>query len=761
MELTVNARIVLERRYLRKENGRVVETPEDMFRRVARNIAEVETEIYGASKETAAAWEQTWYEMMVNLQFLPNSPTLMNAGRDLQQLSACFVLPVEDSMEAIFDAIKNAALIHKSGGGTGFSFSRLRPKNDQVLSTGGVASGPVSFMKVFNAATSAVKQGGTRRGANMGILRVDHPDILEFIRAKEDNDELTNFNISVALTEDFMNAVEDDEEYDLINPRTGEITGSLRAREVFDLIVDSAWRNGEPGIVFIDRINDANPTPKLGEIESTNPCGEQPLLPNESCNLGSINLSRMLKRGEAGYEIDWDLLGTTVRSAVRFLDNVIDANRYPLPEIERMTKLTRKIGLGVMGFADMLIRLGIPYNSDTAVDTARQIVKFIRARAEEASISLAEERGSFPAFEDSVYADKVPCLRNATLTTIAPTGTISIIAGCSSGIEPLFAVCFVRNVMDNDRLIEVNPLFEQVARERGFYTPELMQTVASHGTVVGIDEIPEDVQRIFVTAHDITPLEHVRIQAAFQEATDNAVSKTVNLPNSATREDVKEVLVEAYKLGCKGVTVYRDGSRESQVLSVQRKSDSKDAELEQPGSEAGAVARIPRDRPAVTYGQTVKVKTGCGNVYVTVNQDECGLCEVFTSIGKSGGCASAQSEAISRLISLALRSGISTEAIIHHLKGIRCPSSAWHNGQVIYSCPDAIGRVLEQVGFRNTSDEQSSTAEPAASSDSSVKKGNGLSDLDNHVGACPDCGGHVVYQDGCATCICCGYSRCG
>lgn len=762
MELTANARVVLERRYLRRENGQIVETPEDMFRRVARNIAQVETEIYGASEETAAVWEQTWYEMMSNLLFLPNSPTLMNAGRDLQQLSACFVLPVEDSMEAIFDAIKNAALIHKSGGGTGFSFSRLRPKNDQVLSTGGVASGPVSFMKVFNAATSAVKQGGTRRGANMGILRVDHPDILEFIRAKEDNDELTNFNISVALTADFMKAVQNDEDYDLRSPRTGEVVGSLNAKEVFDLVIDGAWRNGEPGIVFLDRINAVNPTPELGEIESTNPCGEQPLLPNESCNLGSINLSRMIKSGEAGFEIDWDLLSATVRSSVRFLDNVIDANRYPLPEIEHMTKLTRKIGLGVMGFADMLIRLGIAYNSDAAVDIAKQVVGFIRAKAEEESISLARERGSFPAFEKSIYADRVPCLRNATLTTIAPTGTISIIAGCSSGIEPLFAVCFVRNVMDNDRLIEVNPLFEQVAQERGFYSAELMETVASRGTVAGIDEIPEDVQTVFVTAHDITPLEHVRIQAAFQEATDNAVSKTVNLPNSATREDVRDVLIEAYKLGCKGVTVYRDGSRESQVLSVQRQPESGDAASKSSDSETCVVEKTPRERPSVTYGQTVKVKTGCGNVYVTVNRDECGLCEVFTSIGKSGGCASAQSEAISRLTSLALRSGISIEAVIHHLKGIRCPSPAWHNGQVVYSCPDAIGRVLEQVTSSDMPHKEASAAEPVASSlDSPAKKGNGLSDLDNHVGACPDCGGHMVYQDGCATCICCGYSRCG
>jgi ribonucleoside-diphosphate reductase alpha chain len=761
MELTENARVVLERRYLRKENGVVVETPEDMFRRVAHNIAQVETEVYGASPEVADTWEQTWYEMMTGLLFLPNSPTLMNAGRDLQQLSACFVLPVEDSMEDIFDAIKNAALIHKSGGGTGFSFSRLRPKNDQVLSTGGVASGPVSFMKVFNAATSAVKQGGTRRGANMGILRVDHPDILEFIRAKEDNAELTNFNISVALTSEFMEAVERDGEYSLLNPRTREAVGTLRARDVFNLIVDGAWRNGEPGIVFLDRINAANPTPGLGEIESTNPCGEQPLLPNESCNLGSINLSRMLKQTDRGFEIDYDLLGRTVRSAVRFLDNVIDANKYPLPEIREQTKLTRKIGLGVMGFADMLIRLGIGYNTEAAAETARQVMRYIRTKAEEESVALAQERGSFPAFAESIYAGRLSCLRNATLTTVAPTGTISIIAGCSSGIEPLFAVCFVRNVMDNDILLEVNPLFEEIAHMRGFYSKELMERVASHGSVIGVDGIPEDIQRVFVTAHDITPIEHVRIQAAFQEYTDNAVSKTVNLPHSASRDEVREVLVEAYRSGCKGVTVYRDGSRESQVLSVQRKPEQSSQSAT--ATPSGQVEMTPRARPVVTHGQTEKVLTGCGNVYVTVNRDECGLCEVFTSIGKSGGCASAQSEAISRLTSLALRSGVSVQAIIKHLKGIRCPSPSWHNGQVIYSCPDAIGRVLEHVVADAASQATSGTNESAAAAlrEAPAKKGNGLSELDNHVGACPDCGAHMVYQDGCATCICCGYSRCG
>lgn len=741
--LTQNAITVLEKRYLRKdEDGKVVEAPEQMFQRVANAIAEAER-AYGRSKTEVEETASRFYNMISNLDFLPNSPTLMNAGRELGQLSACFVLPICDSMESIFETIKHTALIHKSGGGTGFAFSRLRPANDVVQSTNGVSSGPITFMDVFNSATEAIKQGGTRRGANMGCLRVDHPDILDFITCKKDNDRLTNFNISALLTEKFMQAVERDMDYDLLNPRTGEVVRSLSARKVFDLIVNMAWSNGEPGIIFLDRINRDNPTPHLGEIESTNPCGEQPLLPYESCNLGSINLAKMITVDDGHVMVDYDRLREAVRNAVRFLDNVIDMNRYPIPEIDKMTRGNRKIGLGVMGFADMLIQLGIPYDSDEGIQTAEQVMSFISAEARKMSTELAEERGVFPNFQRSVY-DRPDGMkvRNATVTTIAPTGTLSIIAACSSGVEPLFAISYVRRVLDGAELVEVNPYFEKIAREREFYSERLMREIAERGSVRGLDGVPPDVQRVFGTALDIAPVWHIRMQAAFQRFTDNAVSKTVNFLENATPDDVREVYTLAYKEGCKGVTIYRYGSRDEQVLSF---SSSKPTEA----AAAKEQVRAPRPRPMKTFGTTERITTGCGNLYVTINEDEQGLCEVFTAMGKAGGCAASQLEAIGRLVSIALRTGINPRSLIKHLRGIRCPSPGWGPSGSVLSCADAIGIVME----RHLNDREGNGQQELPFKE--------ISGLDSLMGACPDCGGAIEHESGCVVCRLCGFSRCG
>jgi ribonucleoside-diphosphate reductase alpha chain len=1184
-ELSPNAMKVLEKRYLKKDDlGNCLERPEDLFRRVANNIAQADAN-YGAKDSGISKTEEEFFEMMARLEFLPNSPTLMNAGRDLQQLSACFVLPIEDSMESIFETIKDTALIHKSGGGTGFSFSRLRAKNSPVRSTGGISSGPVSFMKVFNAATQAVKQGGTRRGANMGILRVDHPDILEFISCKESDKEITNFNISVAITEDFMKKAVAGEDYDLIDPKTKRSVQKLNAKKVFETIIQMAWKNGEPGIIFIDRINRDNPTPKVGQIESTNPCvtggtfvstefglmkirdiaerfptggmailtddrvlemayggeiisgslktevktgtslstiaaawktgfketvklitrsgyelvatpdhrimtiggwrqvkdlkpgvdrillqygegrfnpngrlpfdvkneytgengrtyklnlpqkwtkqlgqllgymigdgwlrdgdkdcrvgltfsaedkevltyikyiannfygstikeverengvyhlsyhsryfvdffrklgvrswqadekevpeliftateeavigfiqglftadgtvrdnpksnsswialtskskillqqvqllllnlgirssifdrsrkpreelfsynsksgeirsyssdgvlfelgvfgegrekfksligfldakkntksngvrfsrfynmayedevrsvenvgiemvydltepfthsmitngivahqcGEQPLLPYESCNLGSVNLSKMVTEDRA---IDWDKLSDSIEKAVHFLDNVIDMNSYPIKKIEDMTKSNRKIGLGVMGFADMLLMLGIRYDSEEAIELAEKIMKFVLDESRMASERLAAKRGAFANFNASALntAGAKP-LRNATLTTIAPTGTLSIIANSSSGIEPVFAITYIRNIMDNTKLIEVHPYFQKVAEERGFYTPELMSLIAQKGTIRGISEIPEDVQSLFVTAHDIEPIWHIRMQAAFQKYTNNAVSKTVNLPSDATMEDAKTIYMLAYKSGCKGVTIYRDKSREEQVLNKPSAP-----EAEQKGSKASshatAKAKIsPRPRPQVITGTTIKIATGCGNLYITINEDDQGQpFEVFMHMGKAGGCAMSQLEAIGRLLSLALRSGIELHSIVEQLRGIRCPSPSWEKGGRIFSCSDAIARAIEhraqEMKHRKahaapkteTKDNapQTETLTQTDSSSGTTKTGTAKK-AGNIVGVCPDCGGALWHIEGCMVCKSCGYSKCG
>lgn len=767
LTLNQNAVKVLERRYLKKdEKGKVIETPEEMFRRVARAIAEAER-LYGGSEGEVRRLEEDFYRVMTSLEFIPNSPCLMNAGRELGQLSACFTLPILDSMESIFETLKATAMIHKSGGGTGFSFSRLRPKNSMVKTTGGVASGPVSFMKVYDSATEAVKQGGTRRGANMGILRVDHPDILEFVTCKENNHEINNFNISVAITDEFMKKLAEGGEYDLIDPRSRATVSRISAREAFDLIIRQAHKNGEPGVIFIDRINQFNPTPRLGEIESTNPCGEQPLLPYESCDLGSINLARCHKRaGGWRYDVDWDKLREITRLGVHFLDNVIDVNKFPLPEIEKATKETRKIGLGVMGWASLLVRLGIPYNSDEAVRLAEELMAFILKEATQRSRELAAEKGVFPAFEGSIYDTGDPALRlrNATLTTIAPTGTISIIAGpCSSGIEPLFALSYYRNVMDNDKLVEVEPLFEEIARERGFYSRELMEKIAAQGSIRDFKEIPEDIKRVFVTAHDISPEWHVRMQAAFQKYVHNAVSKTINFPHDATPDAIRESYLLAFKLGCKGITVYRDMSREEQVLNIGRAQEQKTAAVAPHGLEPGKIA--PRPRPEVISGTTTKVATGCGNLYVTINTDENGKpFELFTQMGKAGGCAASQLEAIGRLVSLAFRSDIEVKAIIEQLRNIRCPSPSWEKGQRIFSCADAIARVIEKrlsngqavVPSVETADvamKHSHNDEPAVSADLDGPS----ADI---VGVCPDCGGALRHEEGCVKCQACGFSRC-
>ncbi len=1153
MRLSDNAVKVLEKRYLAKdENGKIIETPEMMFRRVAKTVAMADKDYVGENE--LAAIEERFFDLMTALYFLPNSPTLMNAGRPLGQLSACFVLPVEDSMEGIFDSVKNAALIHKSGGGTGFSFSRLRAKGSSVNSTGGVASGPVSFMKVFNAATEAVKQGGTRRGANMGILKVNHPDILEFITCKQNNADITNFNISVGITEEFMEAVELGTDYDLIEPKTKSKAGSLNAREIFNLMVEMAWKNGEPGIIFLDRLNRDNVTPELGEIESTNPCfhpdtlvsteeglvtvrelyqkygnrtfniyvdkrvtaqkvrlngrscfrngvalkparvfptgkkktytillkngqelkvtadhriltaegwkeagslsendvvlvqsgagsfaqedtigkdlglflgwvtgdsrftsaqdavglsfagneqsvcealnhiavehgdgirkaikrenetwnlmvkrkdflekvssiglnpvnapekrvphgiftsaqetaasflnglfstdgtvdyidethralrlcsasegllkdvqllllnmgvfssiykrekknqhvfhyttangegrsyegglyyeliidgddvvtfsenigdlihvaknaklkkatkktsamktkfmspvlsviedevtevydisegethsliaqgmvvhncGEQPLLPYEACNLGSMNLSLMIKETDNGPVVDYDKLKEVVHESVHFLDNVIDVNKYPLSEIDKMTRGTRKIGLGVMGWADMLLMLGISYNSEEANQLAEEVMGFILKEAREKSMELAKIKGVFPFYDKSVFKKQKIKIRNATTTTIAPTGTLSILAGVSSGVEPLFAISFIKNVMDNDELVETNPIFRKAAEEGGFYSEELMKEIAKKGGLHDMDEIPADIRNVFVTAHDITPEWHVKMQAAFQKYTDNAVSKTVNLSHEATTDDVREVFLNAYKTGCKGVTIYRDGSRDMQVLNIDKVNGKEGSAPSQEAANGGKQKIIPRPRPEITNGFTEKVRTGCGNLYITVNYDENGICEVFTNTGRAGGCPS-QSEATSRLVSIALRSGMNAESIIEQLKGIRCASTIRQKGLKVLSCPDAIGRLIEKVMNHQNGNCKEIKPNQANMSGGMIQRptarmtgmaeslttGNEQNKRNHHGGenSCPECGAVMEHEGGCKVCRSCGYSKCG
>ncbi len=775
LKLTKNALKVLESRYLRKDDeGKVIEKPLEMFKRVASFIVKAEDK-YNVPKEKKEELESAFLEIMVNLEFLPNSPTFTGAGTKLGQLSACFVLPVEDSMEGIFEAVKNTALIHKSGGGTGFSFSRLRPAKDRVYSTSGLASGPLSFMRVFDVATDTIKQGGTRRGANMGIMRVDHPDILDFITAKQDSDKLNNFNLSVAITDKFMTALDRGEEYELINPHDGKVTKKLNAKEVWDKIVYYAWKNGDPGVIFIDKINQFNPTPQLGQIESTNPCGEQPLLPYESCNLGSINLAKFVVEGK----IDFERLGEVVKVATRFLDDVIDMNKYPIPQIDKMTKGNRKIGLGIMGFADMLIQLGVAYNSQEAIDLASKVMKFIKTLADETSIALAKEKGVFPNFEGSIYdTAESEGIRNATRTTIAPTGTLSVIASCSSGVEPLFALAYVRKSHigkkgdDWVELVEANPYFEKIAKEKGFYSKELMEKISEVGSVKDLKEVPDEIKRVFVTAHDITPDWHIRMQAAFQKYVDNAVSKTINFPHSAVQEDVAKAYLLAYETGCKGITTYRDGSREVQVLTTGK--SGKEATPSLP-----AMPFYKKERPTIMRGTTYKQTTSYGDLYVTINDDEAGNpFEVFANIGKAGGFFSAKSEAICRLVSLALRAGIPAEEVIKQIKGIRGPMPSWGENGMILSLPDAVAQILERhimreqpkLGLEFHNGEhitKESMAKPVVQVPVAPNhNGNGLNikrDIADYGMApeCPECGSILEIAEGCLKCQSCGYSKCG
>ena len=745
-----NAIKVLEKRYLAKnDKGQVTETPTDMFRRVARNIAEADL-LYNPNADIKKT-EEEFYNLMMRKELLPNSPTLMNAGRDLQQLSACFVLPIEDSMDGIFESVKQAAIIHKSGGGTGFSFSRLRPQNDVVRTTGGVASGPISFMKVFNHATEAVKQGGTRRGANMGILRIDHPDILEFIDCKSNENDITNFNISVAVTDRFMEALEKGESHELLNPRTGQVISRISAAEVFNKIAANAWRNGEPGLFFIDSTNRTNPTPHVGSIEATNPCGEQPLIPYESCNLGSINLESHGNLNAGKWTIDWNKLERTVRTSVHFLDNVIDMNRYPIPQIEEVTKGNRKIGLGVMGFARMLFKLGVPYDSTDGIETARSVMRFIRAIGHSESERLAQERGVFPNWEGSVYQREGKRLRNAYITTVAPTGTLSMIADTSGGCEPEFSLIWYKNVMDGEHLPYMLEAFVDIAKTEGFWSSNLAdRIVANHGSVRGLDEVPAKWQTVFATAHDVSPEWHVRMQAAFQEYTDSPVSKTINLQKDATAEDVKQAYLLAYKLGCKGITVYRDGSRSEQVMNVGSSTKAADSRSDEKKGTTPSQIIHPRPRPKMTAGVTTRMKTSCGDLYVTINEDEKGgPFEVFCNMGKAGGCEGSQNEAIGRLVSLAFRSGVAPQSVIRQLIGIRCNKPYGLGKDTVHSCADAIASSLMEYMVRKSQDGATEAAE-----DIHVE-------YDRRIGAaCPDCGCEMEFSEGCEKCQFCGHSKC-
>jgi len=838
LDLSANAITVLEKRYLLKdEQGRPAESGSDLFWRVARTIAEPDRR-YGASAGAVEALAEAFFDLMAHRMFMPNSPTLMNAGRPLGQLSACFVLPVEDTLSngknGIYDTLRAMALVHQSGGGTGFSFSRLRPKNDIVRSTMGVASGPVSFMSLYDASTDVVKQGGTRRGANMGILRVDHPDILDFIACKDDITKVTNFNISVAVTDAFMASVEGDTEYDLIHPKTKKVTGRLRAREVWGKIIHGAWKTGEPGVFFIDRANAVNPVPHLGAYEATNPCGEQPLLPYDVCNLGSINVGHFVKDGQ----VDWEQMRQVIHLSTHFLENVIDANNYPLPEIDELSKRIRRIGLGVMGLADLLIRLGVAYDTEEGVEMGRQIMAFVDEEAKVESERLASQRGVFQEWERSIWGPDATCardaqgnrirpmrrLRNCNVTTVAPTGTISIIAGCSSGIEPLFAVAFMRN-QAGVLMPDVNEDFVAIARREGWYSDDLMKRIAEVGHI-RFPEVPARWQRVFVTANEIKPEWHIRMQAAFQAHNDSAISKTCNFAHEATEAYVEEIYRLAYTLGCKGVTVYRDGSREMQVLSTgstakkvaEQATTTGTAEargdlttMVEGGTEKPARAeaadlygeiaevraenerlrkllleleaenlqrRQKRSRPDMLRGTTRRIETPLGTLYVTITEDDRSQpFEIFMSLGKAGGAIMADVEAMGRLISLALRSGIPLKEVHRQIRGISSDRAIGLGPNKVLSVPDAVGIAIEKwmqdkAGIQQELLPAPGSLTPADGETAAVPtvaqviNQGGEQLIMSHrepvlTGACPDCGSQLEFAEGCMKCHVCGFSECG
>lgn len=764
---------VLEERYLDKdEEGRIVESPEEMVWRVSWEIASAEAQ-WGADRDEVKEWARSFYKLLVSQKFLPNSPTLMNAGKgNGLQYSACFVLPVEDSLEGIFDAIKWQGLIHQSGGGTGFSFSRLRPKGSLVRSSRGVASGPVSFMKIFDAATQQVKQGGTRRGANMGMLKVNHPDIKEFINCKLEGG-ITNFNISVLVDDEFMKVLEEDGEYDLIDPNTEEVVQQEKAREIFEEIVEAAWKTGDPGMVFIDRINEgpANPVPEIGPVESTNPCGEQPLYPFDACNLGSVFLRYLVEEGEGKVEVDWAELRKVVHMAVRFLDNVIEVNPYPLPQIWETVRSLRRIGLGVGGWADMLFKLGIAYDSEEALELAERVMGFIREEGRKASQRLAEERGAFPLWERSIYADDEP-IRNATVTTIAPTGTISIIANSSSGIEPVFALAYRHEVKDEHldrKLTFANPVFKEIAKKEGFWSEELESKVSRTGKVKGLEEVPRKWRKVLVTSHQIKPEDHVKMQAAWQKYTDNAVSKTINLPLEAEVKEVAEAYLEAYRQGCMGITVYRDGSKEQQVLNVGSEEEKVKEEEKQIKDQ---VAQLRR-RPKRLTGSTYKVRTPIGTAYVVINSDQMGNpFEVFITVGKAGTDVMADAEALGRLVSLSLRiptdlpAETVAEQIVEQLAGIGGAGSVGFGNGRVRSLADGVAKVLrEHLNSREVSKgngvEDQLVEEQPQEEEVTVGQQAALPLTKKRHDICPECGqAALVWEEGCAKCYACGYSRC-